>query len=673
MIRADFNKLPGETRELLTAAIENKAPIRPFFSRRRGFGSGVIVALLLLGPLAGLAGWGAFRYRLGDPWVWKQDPAFMAVYAVGIWIVVALLLTVVRNVLRRRALPFSPGAYLFPLDIVVADDALIEVHPLSELRSHSSGSSGAKSVWHFHFSSGTVSFVDDAPIRARTPAELVASAASSPAGRFFALRREIEARGNDRAWLETLDIFALPRRLGSFEIDPPVAGGYREMPAMMASNLRARRVPLLFRLGWLSALVPALASAPVVWWVRNRVSDDRAIETLRVDPYEAKDYLERPGRYADEVRSQLLPRQQFNEWIHERPASIATRAWLACHPGSPAAPLAQAKMDELVAQETDLALTERRVPAYRQFLYDNPDAPRVAEVRADRHAFVTSSLRTFDAGKPPGTVAFFDQLVAHLEANDFPAIVVRFERVPDPSLAVADQLLDQKGGASGGGFAKASPHFDGNAAAYRERTLATALESGLGHSFPNGMISLKIDDGEVDATAPSSVLKMTPDELDAELAAREKDDTVGYGGYTKHDAYDLATLRIYGNHFPGTVTKASPVMHVKYRVVWPIGSTFVAKDTGRTFVGIRLEFEVTLEVPGAARPKKCPDPAPAVGTACPLVFSLKLEPPDRFTLSSDAMKYIDQSSKFSTDDVVYENMAARAYDMLAAQFLAALE
>jgi len=125
ILRIEFNHLPRVTRERLTAITQGKAGPSPIFQRRDG-GSG-IAGWVILFLLAGCAFVGLLLANYGDPYHATQPPLLIAFYGVFAFLCVVSVLGAVRGSLRKKALPFAPGSYLFALDTVILSEAGVKL------------------------------------------------------------------------------------------------------------------------------------------------------------------------------------------------------------------------------------------------------------------------------------------------------------------------------------------------------------------------------------------------------------------------------------------------------------------------------------------------------------------------------------------------------------------
>jgi len=99
---------------------------------------------------------------------------------------------------------------------------------------------------------------------------------------------------------------------------------------------------------------------------------------------------------------------------------------------------------------------------------------------------------------------------------------------------------------------------------------------------------------------------------------------------------DVLSLVAAGNAPP----PERPLLQVAYEIA-PSGAVFTSSRTGRRFVGVVVTFEVVFAVPGGGAPWRT---------------SLKVLPPDRFTVSGNGAE---------DDGAVYAVMADRAFDQLS--------
>lgn len=130
----DFNDLPRTTRERFVRSLVSASPAaRPICQRVSKQRSPAGWYLLLVLAAAALGGLGCWRFGAIDAPV--QDRRLLGGYvAAGAALVLSASMLARRRAIRG-SLPFAPGVYVFPLDLVDARTRQLELYSLSELQS----------------------------------------------------------------------------------------------------------------------------------------------------------------------------------------------------------------------------------------------------------------------------------------------------------------------------------------------------------------------------------------------------------------------------------------------------------------------------------------------------------------------------------------------------------
>jgi hypothetical protein len=669
----DFNKLSGRTRQRLIAALARQTSPTPLFQDPHSFGMSVFGwgSLSALGLVILAFCW--FN-RFGSTYHFHQSAGFIAGYITALFCVFGGIAFIVRNAFRKKASVAPSGVYVFPLDVVEIDGTRIEVLSMGDLI-------GIRPVHHYrngfyqwtkiHFSFPGKTHTFTAPSIQYSEQLLSQFQYARAQVRDALERRDMDAIG-------ALDLFIEERMTNQWQAANPADGPH------------GQPVPAFLGYPALLAVVPAILLAIPSWGIRNYASDEKAYKEVMAYPsfYGCDDYIREEGRHLDDVNTFCLARASMREIQNLESASLGYRALKKKFP----APALQGELEQglqkALATEYALAKTKNTVDAYRKFLHDAPDARQAPDAKKAIHAAYQRALANY--GKKTNTsdasiIPFMAELVDQLEKNDSPPVAVSFERVPTKSLDVADRLLagdtDSGGGLSGlsglgyGGFAKASTFFDATHAKHREDTLVTQLQKAFTGVFPEDMLRFAKDDGRK-AKARRSVLDMSAVELEDELIVRNSSkyfDKNHFGSRAStsdySSAYSASTAPKTDKTDTATITNASPTMHVKYTVDWS-GTTYKDSTSGRRFVGIIINFDVSMDVDSAASKHAavCPPtkaaPLPS-GSFCPIAFKLEVRPPASFEVKYS--KFMDDKilGGNPSDSLVYEVMAAQAYEQLS--------
>lgn len=539
MRAVDFNELPRATRERFIAAL--RAPGYAFGGNGPVFAqastTGAVVGWVLLLLCAGGAFLAVTKSHYGSPWEPQQSAGYLVAYVGLLFLCVLAIVGLVRRTLLSKALPFAPGVYLFPVDLVVARSKDLVLYPLASLlrlQPTHHYRNGFYSYTSFDLAfEGGASFTFT--VGGREIAERQLDALR------YAQRQISEAleRG-DMNVLAALDPF-MEARIQDFRptAEPgPVAGG----------------LPAWTRLGWAIALGAGVVIGAPTWLVRNLLSDEAAFKDLRryESTYSLEAYANAGGRHADEVRKNLIPRAYLKK-AKEEPKEKRVEAiekFLKDYPNSTVEADARTALADALHGEF---LSRTTVTGLREFLKKWPTAADAPAARTKIHALYQKSLADFRAHANPNdknVVPVVEALVTWMESHESPPLEVKFRRKNAASLAAADKLLSKgmldDDGPARGGNAQVSSHFTATQAVTRETAVVRALEKGFRQVFPADILPLK----------------------------RGADDEQGDG--------------------------TAPAITVDYEVGWS-GTTYIGRDSGRRFVGIMVRFDVGVKVPNEPR------------------------------------------------------------------------
>lgn len=362
-----------------------------------------------------------------------------------------------------------------------------------------------------------------------------------------------------------------------------------------------------------AALLAALAGVPV-GWVRNVASDEVAFWRASRDGHRGvlARYVESGGRHVRTTRDVLLPAAELEE-AKALGTVAAAEGFIATHPG-----ILEAEAKALLATRLHEEFDRRAsLAALRTFAERWPAAADAPHVPGKVHDLREAALVAFRARANPNdsnVVPIVEALVRAIDKAPSGALVVRFRRTTLASLASADKLLAtgllDDAGPARGGSAEVSKHFDDTESKPRENAATKALAAGLERVFAGDLVPLV-------EGAP-----FEPKEL---------------------------------------ASPTVPTIFVSYEMGWS-GATYVGRDSGRRFVGVVVKFDVTLKAPGDARA---------------VHFTLRVEPPEAFSVDyaswDPSLRAAASASSGRPEDArVYDVMALRAFDQLAAKLEATL-
>src|SRR5438067_13603559 len=114
----DFNTLPRQTRERFIAITKGLAGPSPLFSNVDG--GGAMAGWIMLMVLSAVALLAAVTNRFGSIWGATQSAPILAFYVVVLFFAVLGVFGILKRSRTSKAIPFKTGAYVFPMDAVVA-------------------------------------------------------------------------------------------------------------------------------------------------------------------------------------------------------------------------------------------------------------------------------------------------------------------------------------------------------------------------------------------------------------------------------------------------------------------------------------------------------------------------------------------------------------------------
>lgn len=468
-----FNAFPKVVRDRFVNIFQSGTSAPPVISVKSTYWWGIIGSLILfLG--AGFVSLFLFFVDFDRPF--SRDavqPWGVAIgHVVALFLFLLSILLIFRIVLRRRALPFPAGRYLFPLDVVDARTETLRVTPIADMADY-------KIVHHYtngvySYSMLTLMFKDAPTETFQVRGEQVTMQAME---RFFQLRERIrEAAGRqDYQGVAAFDPFFEVRMNDSWATLKATPGG------QFTDGPIAGRVP---RIGWftLAALFVALFAGPALLGIHNLIIDELRFGELKRIPTvsNCRTALRDGNRHKDEILKMLAP-----------------------------AALREAKQ-------------AKTVTAFRGVVKEFPNTPEAAEAKTLIHgAFVNSMarFRQLAASRDPKMMPFVEELVEYLERNDSPPIAVRFRRPKASYLEQADAYYAKK--FTGKSFIPIAPNFEVKASDSREAIIRNELVKGFSKCFANDVLSFQAGEGLGDSETASADLKTPVIEIAYEVKPSE--------------------------------------------------------------------------------------------------------------------------------------------------------
>lgn len=248
------------------------------------------------------------------------------------------------------------------------------------------------------------------------------------------------------------------------------------------------------------------------------------------------------------------------------------------------------RQEELPRYALERAVQDGTVTALREFVAEYPNTRYTQQAYPAIHAHYERVRQEFLSQanmNDQRMVAFMTHLLAWLEANNTPSMQVRYSAPSSDALQQIDREL-RRPGRRGPPITPVAPHFLPGQGEARERQLTQGLQNGFGVVFPGEILTLE---------------------------------------------------GVHNTALPPDPTR--PRIDVAY-VVRPSGATYHNETTRQAFVGIHVDFQVTMTVPGQQ----------------PYTFPVAVEPPEHFRVRSRP------GVPGGNAGLVYATMASRAFGRL---------
>jgi hypothetical protein len=439
-LELDFNALPQQVRLRFIAAVNSKdAPDAPLLREVPGVrGLAIGTAFLLFfayGAVSGSLGKGFGE--LGHDLAWQSwEQAFLpALFLAGLFYAALALW---RRIQMRKAVPYVPGRYLFPLDLVDARTRQLKIYPLAKLAKldathHSQYGFHTRTTFVLSFDDGSQQKLDIGN----------KAAANEGLARWNAKQDELRKAGqaSDMDAFARVDPFAAVRA-ASWKVGTAAAPG---------AAVTARDLPKWLRWRAPVAIAAAVVLCAVMLPVRNLLSDAAIYkEAMRLGTERAYlDYLDAGWRHVDEIRAGL-PRAAFND-----------------------------------------AKKKGTATAFRSVAKRYPKAGLGDEIKRELTAIYAAALanfRTQAATADATLVPFMEQLLSALNAADSSMLQVRFTRPSDNALKEADVRMAQN--AKGREVAPVARHFASDSAGPRETRIVNEMTRGFRAIFPSDVLNV---------------------------------------------------------------------------------------------------------------------------------------------------------------------------------------
>jgi hypothetical protein len=438
----EFNQLPEAMRQRFVSSLKtSEREARPLVSQIQD-NVRYLVQMFSIPVLLGmyvLNRWSDSFGQLDSEdgfWQGNQDGLF---YVIATGVIVYCLLAACRSIALHRALPYTPGRYLYAFSLVDAGSSTLAHFDLAQAfdikavhqRDRQGRYTGTRFLFFF------------TGIKAQVVIETDYDRAQA-LGHELDRRRELLRQAyaaNDAPTLFKYDPFH-EVRVGGFRPEKVLPG------ALMAKPLAG-----FHRWRVLIAVIAGLVLGPTLWFVRNVQSDDAAYAAVRASATEenALKYVKQGHRHVEEVKAGL-PRIAFEE-----------------------------------ARKTH-SVTKIRAVRKRY-----PNAGLDEDVKAEVHRLYLASADKFRAQAARADsdlVPFVEQMLAALEASGNPNVQLRFTRPSSDDLQRMDSLLANFARTQGKSAEAATPWFTNKSDAEREQKIVVALQQGFAAIFPSDVMQI---------------------------------------------------------------------------------------------------------------------------------------------------------------------------------------
>lgn len=473
-----FFELPRPLQERFIASAKGTAPPAPILrrlgtTRRLAIHLAAAAGAAVLAFVLVAAGYGS----LGS--AWSVQPLWVLLAYAGVFLILPYgAVRALALYLEAKALPFSPGVYVFPMCGVDARTKRLRIAPMSDVVRVEASMGGApfrvtyKGLGTFEFPVPAAELRDQIKFQFENAQEQAKHAIAS----------------GDEAELVTIDPFYEPKKWTN-PIGP-------EAPLV-------ERVPAWTRLAWAFALGLSVLLTPCVWLVRNAASDDATLERAKKDGsvQSFRAYLAFGKRHTTDVKRVLLPRAELG--LAKREGTVqAVQDFLSTHPDSAIDPEAQAALRDALVAELDKAKAQGSVSALDEFATRYPSHHLDAELGQARHALFVAALARLKKVTPaagPEARAMYDALFAWVEVHG-PRLVVVLRREISRNLAQADKLVGSSPLNRRFGPAQVTSHFPVDQPQPKEADVVRGLASSLAKVVPVDVLRVE----RADAPSPDA-------------------------------------------------------------------------------------------------------------------------------------------------------------------------
>lgn len=471
-----YNQLSKEQRQRLIGCFSSESAPAPILQEQLSI-KGAIFGFLCLSAL-GMAGLlFVFTVDFGKSYSGIQSPFWLAAYGLAFFLIFYGVVKSVQRYLMGKHFPFTPGRYLFPLEIVDARAPVLRILPMASMTDfravhHHTNGAYTHTELHFYFEGGAHEMFS---VRGKHLAE---EALDNFDGQRALFRQALEE--GDMGVVAALDPF-IEVRLDEAGWDKYTA---EAVEVQEGPGVKDLITPLMYPAA--VALICAIGASPLSWSARQYLSDgaryERALKAPLTGSYfnraqALEDYLRGGFRFRKEVIEEQLPKAHF-EAAKAKKSVSAMRDFLASFPASKYKDEANAE----ISRQFNEALTKFKAQASKE----NPQATE----------FMTKLLAYMEReGSPPVDVIFRPPPTDHLRSVDAD-MSKKFGVGADPKLVKKDPVYRRT-------MAPISPEFVDSKAIPREKAITGILKNGFKAIFPEDILVLEDGPRLLDSSLPT--------------------------------------------------------------------------------------------------------------------------------------------------------------------------
>ena len=429
-----------------------------------------------------------------------NPPLILCAYCALLSLACTTLVASVRSWKRSGNVPFRRGLYLFPVGVIHALGATLEIHPFQDLVELTTQANRLR----MRFSSGA-SF-DLGRVESQVADKLRAT--------LFEVQKQQNAPSSERS------------KRDQALLDPLLDTGFKN-PFSPHESMRPVAVARVIHWFFIAAIMGAAAGLGLGLgrnWLSARRLYNRAMAFDTPAAYRA--YLARGGT-RPEVRELLLPKAELRE-VRSAGSVDALERYLDEHAQSKIRGEMEAALREALLRELREASRASTLTRVRGFRKNDPHLPLIqAELQAAQKEFYHAALTQFQSlsKNSPDLNAFFEKLLGYAEQHG-PKVEIRFRRRVPPSVERADVQV-RKSPYCDSPAVPPAQYFNDAQFTKREATVAAAISKRFEEAFSKDVLSFELaaplpDDGPAVPSVASPTLLITHrTELSAPFTSRK--------------------------------------------------------------------------------------------------------------------------------------------------------